>query len=660
MELKQYLQMVRRWLWLLILGIVLGGGAGYYFSDLQEPVYQASTRALVMRPPLEQSSDLTYYSDLQLVQTYIQLLSTQPVLDAASERLGYQVNKGQIKVQQNQETQIIQVTVEDQTPNQAADIANILVEVLIEQNESIQTGRYASTEDSIQAQIEQVETRVTSLQDEVDKLSTQDFQQQISEVQAQIQPLEDEVSALQKEIAALSLSTEPEDRTQVAVKQARIDQIQPLLNLYQQIYSNLVVLGKPVEAGAGINSRLAQLQSTLDLYQNLYINLLSSLETIRLAQLQNTPNIVQIEPAIVPRSPIRPRPLMNTALAAVVGLMLAAGIVFLSEYLDDTLKTPEDVERVLGLPVVGLVAQMRYKKKGVGEIYVTQQPRSPISEGFRSLRTNLEFAAVERPIKTLLVTSPGPGEGKTTIAANLAAIFSQADKRVALIDADMRRPGVHCLFGISNREGLGNVFLNRVRPNMVSRRKDELPNLSVITSGSLPPNPAELLGSEKMDQILEELCTYMDLVVIDTPPTIVADATILSAKVDAVLFVIQPGTTHAQDARASFDMFKRAGARVIGVVMNRIPRSRSYYYGGYELYSPYGESKTYFAQEEETAKQVAQKQAEAPLLASLPASAKPGQISTVEAPRSTSYLGSLFEQLNELPPADPKQNGSKP
>src|SRR5687767_14811666 len=125
MELKQYFQMVRRWLWLLILGVALGGGAGYYYSSLQEPVYQSSTRALVMRPPLEQSSDLTYYSDLQLVQTYIQLLSTQPVLDAASERIGYKVSKGQLKVQQNQETQIIQVTVEDQNPTRAADIANI-------------------------------------------------------------------------------------------------------------------------------------------------------------------------------------------------------------------------------------------------------------------------------------------------------------------------------------------------------------------------------------------------------------------------------------------------------------------------------------------------------------------------------------------------------
>src|SRR5687768_7517032 len=119
MELKQYFHMVRRWLWLLLLGLALGGGGGFYFSSRETPVYQASTRLLVMRPPLEQSTDLTYYSDLQLVQTYIQLLTTQPVLDGAAEQLGYQVRKSQIAVKQNQDTQIIALTVEDTNPQHA-------------------------------------------------------------------------------------------------------------------------------------------------------------------------------------------------------------------------------------------------------------------------------------------------------------------------------------------------------------------------------------------------------------------------------------------------------------------------------------------------------------------------------------------------------------
>ena len=534
--------------------------------------------------------------------------------------------------------------VEDIDPEHAAEIANVLVEVLIEQNEMLQAGRYASTEESIQAQIAQVESQISSIQLEVDELSTQNFQDQLKEVEAQIKPLQDEVSTLQQEIVQLEPAWSTERKTQVAEKQARIDQIQPLLNLYQEIYSNLIVLGKPVDSGSNANSRLTQLQSTLDLYQNLYINLLSSLETVRLARLQNTPNIVQIEPASAADEPIRPRPLMNTALAAAVGLMLAAGIVFLVEYLDDTLKTPEHVERALGIPVLGFVAEMQYKGKSAEDVYVSRQPRSPVSEAFRSLRTNLEFASVQKPIHTILVTSPGPAEGKTTVAVNLAAIFALSGKQVALVDADMRRPYVHRLLGMPNREGLSNLFRSQEDVYSVSRTRLELSHMMVITSGSLPPNPAELLGSERMSQILAELQGLVDVIVIDTPPSLVADAQILSGKVDAVLMVVQPGSTHAEAAKASLELFKRAGARVIGTVLNRIPRNRDYYYGGYKYYSPYNNNKGYYVQETPA-----------------PAKSPAPDTKPVEPAPSSSYsflnkVARLSNTAEELPPPDPPKS----
>ena len=587
MELKQYFLFFRRWMWLLILGLLLGGAVGYFGSNMQEPVYQASTRALVVRASQERSADLSYLGDQQLVQTYVELLNTQPVRDAAAERLGYEIDKDQVKIQQVRDTQVMQVIVEDQSAKRAAEIANVLVDVLIEQNGALQSGHYASTEESLQAQISQVEKQISTIQSQVDQISTQSFQEQLDEVQAQIQPLQDEVATLQKEIVALDPAWSQERKTQVAEKQARIAQIQPLLNIYQQIYSNLIILGKPVQSGTNENSRLTQLQSTLDLYQNLYINLLSSLETVRLARLQNTPNIVKIEPATQPEKPIRPRTLMNTGLAAFMGLMLAAGIAFLVEYMDDTLKTPDDVEQVLGVPVLGFVAEMQYKNKKAEEVYVSHQPRSPVSEAFRSLRTNLEFSSVHKPIRTIIVTSPSPAEGKTTIAVNLAAIYAQSGKRVALVDADMRHPCVHRLLGLPNRDGLSDLFRTGESVQSVSRTKLELPHLMVITSGSLPPNPAELLGSDRMSQILDELRGLVDVIVIDTPPSLVADAQILSGKVDAVLLVVQPGKTQAETALASMEIYKRAGARVIGTVVNRIPRNREYYYGGYKYYSPY-------------------------------------------------------------------------
>ena len=551
---------------------------------------------MVMRPPQQDNvTDYSYLSGQQLTQTYVQLMTTQPVLAAASEALGYKIKTEQVSVQQIRDTQVIQLSVEDKDPERVVKIANVLVEKLIEQNDTIQAGRFTATEASLRDQIQQMETQITGLQSVINQTSNQNVKDQIKQLEAQITPLQNEVSTLEQEIAALPVYDVTKNKIIAAEKRARLDQIKPLLSLYQQIYSNLIVLGKPFESGSGTDLRLSQLQSTLGLYQQIYINLLNSLESIRLARLQNTPSIVQIEPASIPDKPIRPRTLLNTALAAVIGLMLASGIIFLAEHLDDTLKTPEDIERVLGVPVLGFVAEMQYKAKSAEEIYVTRQPRSPVSEAFRSLRTNLEFASVQKPIHTLLVTSVGPSEGKTTVASNLAAIYSQAKKRVALVDADMRRPYVHRFFGISNRDGLSNLFRNQVDVQTVSHSKVELPHLMIITSGNLPPNPAELLGSDRMVNILNELQANNEMVVIDTPPALVADAQVLSAKVDAVLIVIQPGVTNAEAARSSMEAYKRAGARVVGVVLNRIPRNRSYYYGGYKYYSPYSESKGYFS-----------------------------------------------------------------
>ncbi len=162
MELKQYFLFFRRWMWLLILGLLLGGAVGYFGSNMQEPVYQASTRALVVRASQERSADLSYLSDQQLVQTYVELLNTQPVRDAAAERLGYEIEKDQVKIQQIRDTQVIEVIVEDQSAKRAAEIANVLVDVLIEQNDALQSGHYASTEESLQAQISQVEKQINS------------------------------------------------------------------------------------------------------------------------------------------------------------------------------------------------------------------------------------------------------------------------------------------------------------------------------------------------------------------------------------------------------------------------------------------------------------------------------------------------------------------
>lgn len=602
MELKRFLTLARRWVWLLILGVALGAAGGYFRSASQTPVFQASTRFIILRAA--QTSAEYYYSSYldnqQLVQTYIQLLTTDKVLDAASEKLGYPVSAGQATASQVTETQFVSLTVSDTNPEHAAAIANVMVDVLIEQNEELQAIRYITSEQNLQTQIDQVESQINDLQDQIDEISVATVQDQLKQVQSQIDLLQSQVTELQSQIADLRTKLQtPERSAEIAEKEATLSQIEPVLALYQQVYTNLVVLGQPVSDSASTSSLLDQLQTTLNLYQSIYINRLNSLEAVRLARVQNTPNVVQVEPATVPSSPVSPRPFQSTALAAAIGLMLAAGIAFLVEYLDDTIKTMDDVEQALHLPVVGYIAEIQYDPDSEEGIYVTRQPRSPVSEAFRLLRTNLEFAGVDHPIRRLLVTSAGPGEGKTTVAVNLAAIIAQGGKRVTMLDADLRRPKVHRFLGLSNKVGLSDLFRGVNSNRLVSQAVDDLQTVSVLTSGSLPPNPTELLASARMEQILEEAERDADVVVIDSPPSMVADSQVLAGKVDGVILIIRPGHTQSDAAMAAQEMLTRAGARTIGVVLNRIPRDRAHYYGGYRHYSPYTSEYSYYSSGDE-------------------------------------------------------------
>lgn len=596
MEISYYLSIARRWAWLLILGLVLGTLSGYGVARLQTPVYQASTRVIASRASMQAASsgntaggsDYYYISDQQLMQTYIELLKSSTIFDRVSQILGYPVSSLQIQAAQVRDTRILEITVEDTDPQHAADIANAVVEALIVQNNEIEASRYRNSDESLQTQIKQVEEQITIYQTTLDNQSSVTLSEQLAQVEAQMVPLRTEVTQLKKDISLLTPTINAERISKVADLNARLDQIQPLLDLYQKIYADLVVMGA---SGATQNDNAAttRLQSTLVLYQQIYLNLINTRESIRLSRLQNSQSIDQIQVAIVPISPIRPQPLSSALLSGIVGLMLAAGIVFLIEYLDDTLKTPEDVERILGIPLIGYIAEMEAGGKDELSVYVAKQPRSPVSEAFRSLRTNLEFSAVDKPLRIILVTGAEAGDGKTTIATNLASIIAQGGKRVALMDCDLRRPRVHRFLGIQNRVGMTDLFRDNLDMDSVIQQWTDSgsASLSVVTSGSLPPNPTELLGSQKMDFILSEISNRADVIVIDSPPSMVSDAQVLAAKVDGVLLVIQPGKTHMGAARATREQLDRAGARVVGAVFNRIPRKSSYYYGGYRYYSPY-------------------------------------------------------------------------
>jgi capsular exopolysaccharide synthesis family protein len=507
--------------------------------------------------------------------------------------------------------------VEDTDPNRAANIANMLIEVLIRQNESMQASRFSSSEESLSSQIEAVQNQITSLQSEIATVSEENLKSQLSNVEGQISSLQGEIVDLQITIRELEVREETNNqqptptldaKTLSQVQQYRLDlqEKQGLLNLYQELYFNLVSSDSNGNLiGSGILGSNSQYQSTLALYQQIYANLLSDYEAVRLSRLENTTALVSVEPATPNTKPIRPQPMINTLLGAVVGLMIASGTVFLAEYLDDTVKSPEEIGRFSSLPIIGYLPRIQLSGmngKGNSVIYVQENPRSPIAEAYRSLRTNIEFSGVAHHLKTILVTSPGPQEGKSTTAVNLASILVQGGKKVVLLDADLRRPYVHRYFKFQNRLGLSEYFRGEIELENTFNYVDPTRRLITIPSGKLPPNPAELLGSERMSIVLEQLNLIADYVLIDSPPLVVTDPVILSSKVDGVILVVQPGMTHLSAVRASIDQLEHAQARILGIVMNNITKQTAYYYQNY--YANYYQQSTYYTEEEERVQKV--------------------------------------------------------
>lgn len=596
MELKLILQLVRRWAWLLTIGVLVGGGLGYVISIYQTLEYTAQAKILVMEPVGDDNASNTtaFKANKEIADTYLELIFTQPILDATSQKVGTTVGPGQIRAERVGETGLLQVTIRDTDAERAALIANTLVQVLIEQNDALQASRFSSSEQSLQAQVAEVEQELSDLGTSIEQRSEQSIETVTADIEAQKVELEQQIFSLLAEITRLELDIEDltpkaaagqvpppltlEQRNLMNEKRTLLAQKEYLLELAQDTYASLVV---PKTTDNLSSSELRDIeQANLDLYRQLYSTLLSNYEAVRLARLQNTPNVVQVERAVPSDESIQGGPLRNIIMGAIIGLVLTGTLAFTLEYLDDTLKTPQDIANVLGLPVVGYVVNEAALEKSEGMPYVSSNPRSPMAETFRTLRTNLEFASVDKPLKTILITSPGSSEGKTTVATNLAAVMAQANKRVILLEGDLRRPRVHRALGMSNQIGLSDVFRGQMDIRDVARYS-KVKDLAVITSGSLPPNPAELLGSARMVQILSRLVESASVVIIDSPPFVVTDATVLAAKVDGVLLVIQPGKTHAEAAKAMLAQLQRADAHVVGVVLNRVPRKNANYYGYY-------------------------------------------------------------------------------
>jgi polysaccharide biosynthesis transport protein len=528
MELRDFFTPLIRWWWLLVAATGIAAAFSLFLALQQPPVYRTQTTLMIGRA-IEDPNP----SDLQLF-TSQQLAGTYA--DIATRQMVREATMKALGLDWLPEyvvrpvvnTQLMEIAVTDTDPVRAQAVANELANQLILQSP---TGR---TEDQDRQAF---------------------INKQLDELEVKIQATQGEIDSRQNELANLTSARQ-------------------IADTQNQIYA---------------------LQSKLDTLRNNYTDLLANTQRGAL----NTLTI--IEPATLPVAPVGPNVPLLVITAAAFALVVAVGAVYLLAYLDNSIKSPEEIKRLTNLPMlVGIptIPGDAYDDK----LITVKQPRSPITEAFRTMRTGVQFSTIDRSESTiLLVTSPSPSEGKSVTSANLAVVIAQAGERVLLIDADLRRPVMHKIFSLNNHTGLTELLrsikINELEESVDAQldrvtQRTSIEGLSLLTSGPIPPNPSELLGSNTNRLLLTALKKHFDYILLDSPPVlVVTDAVVLSTQVDGAILVIDADKTLKNQLRQSAERLREVNANLLGVVVNRLTSKMDGYsdYNHYYYYQKSGD-----------------------------------------------------------------------
>lgn len=513
-DLRQYVTMVIRWWWLLILGTVVAAVMGYAISQRQPRVYEASTTLMVGQSFQAINLDTRdIQTSEQLAQTYADIARRQPVLQAALDELHLSTSwkslKANTRVKIIAGTQLLEIRVEADSPEKAQHLADEIARQLI---------RLSPTAD---------------LQDQENSLAKRFVQAQLEILQTKIETGQAQILDLEAGLAS------PQSADEAQSMRSNINTLERLVADWQANYMDLLTF----ENGKRSSNYLTVIESA------------------------------QVDP-----SATRPRVLLNTLLAGMVGLALALGGVFGREFFDDTLQSDSDLDRALGLGSLGSVGRFETSAQS-SQLIAVKKPFSLPSEAYRIIRGNIQLTASGRSAKTLMVTSPEPGDGKSVAVANLGVVMAQAGLKTIVVDGDLRRPTIHHIFDLPNLGGLSGMLLAPEFDVASYLRDTPVDNLKVITSGILPRNPSELLSSPRMKTLIGALKDMADVVIFDSPPVLaVADATALSAQMEGVILLFKAGRTRRGAAQQAALHLQRVGANVLGGILNGAQNSLKDYY----------------------------------------------------------------------------------
>ena len=366
--------------------------------------------------------------------------------------------------------------------------------------------------------------------------------------------------------------------------------IESVKNEYEIARSNETNLRRMLSQTKGealdLNEKFGEytiLNREVETNRQMYDALVKKIKEQSVTEQGRTVNVLIVEKAETPKSPVKPRKGLNILLGIFVGVLGGIGMAFFVEYLDNTVKAPEDAEAALNVPVFGMVPLLKSLEKPVEKL-VLSDPKSNFAESYKAIRTAILLSSAERPPKKLLITSSGPGEGKTTTAVNLALAIALSENKVLLIDADLRKPRIHKIFGLNNAKGLSTYLSGASDMNVI--QEGPLPNLGVIPSGPIPPNPSELLSSVRVSEMIAALGERYDIIIIDSPPLLtVADSLVLSKVPDGTILVTMAGKTTYDLAQRGLKSLASLDARVLGMVINGMDiKKGDYYYYRYHNY----------------------------------------------------------------------------
>ncbi len=536
MELRDYINVIVARKWVIIGVTALVVAAALVFSLLQDPVYQSRVMILAdINRAGETASDSLFsmaFNDPQtFIQTQAEIIGTKTTANAVFDRLEYNYEELAYAEQEGEE-----VFIPSSIPSPGELMGNVTVERSQNTNVfeiAVTNGNALLARDIAQAYADEyiLDRQLASIKQISDARK---------EVWNRITELETQISEIAQEI-----------------KQYTKENIPPELQ--------------------------AQASQAVSLWATLYEKYMS----LRIAEALEQRGLEVIEVA-EPGVKVSPRTTRNVILALFLGLILGIGMAFLVDYLDDTLKTREDFERYYETSIIGEIARATPAGEEEREIVYHTKPESPAAEGFRNLRTNVQFLNLDGSTRLLMVTSANPKEGKTSVVMNLGAALAEMGRKVLVVEADLRRPVMDKFLAEKQDKGITDVIMGTATlEEAVAETGSE--NLYVLMSGPKPPNPAELVSSQAMQDLLDRLKEEYDYIIVDAPPVLaVSDAIAMASMMDGVLVVASHGIADRDAARHTMELLGKVETRILGVVINNVEMAGRYGYGyRYGYYSPY-------------------------------------------------------------------------